>query len=349
MLNQEKPSKVSFKEKPLNDETLSNMETRLNVEKPKNTEKPKNIEKPKNTEMVKNAVTGVKNAVTGIKNAVMGVKNVETGIKNTEKPKNVEMVKNTVDTFFQVNTTISKFVFILLILIVFVMLFNVGLYILEYIYGSDRSPYIINGLIKSDVLKIVSSNPNVTNSVPIMRSVNEVTGLEYTWEVWVYIEEPYLNAGNKYKRIFSKGTHSQIEELNETYNTSFLNNSPGLYYNEDDNKLTLVFNTFSNDSNIYEIIDIKSTPIEKWIHVTITIKNKTVNVYINGILTKEHELKNIPKQNYYDTTVGDKKGFGGYISNLRYYDYAISDVEIQNNYLYAEHRNYRVDVEIKLF
>ena len=35
------------------------------------------------------------------------------------------------------------------------------------------------------------------------------------------------------------------------------------------------------------------------------------------------------KQNYYDTYVGDKNGFGGHISALKYYDYAINDDYIQ--------------------
>jgi hypothetical protein len=231
--------------------------------------------------------------------------------------------------FFQVNTTISKFVFILLILIVFVVLFHLGLYALQYIYGSTRSPYLVNGMVESNQEMIISSNPNISNSVPIMRSVNELTGIEYTWSLWFYIEDPFLNSGNPYKRLFSKGTYSLYDSL-EHYNVTFLNNSPGLYYDEENNHLLLVINTYSENETIYETIEIDDIPIEKWVQTMITLKDKKVNVYINGIMTKEHILLNVPKQNYYDTTIGDKKGFGGYISNLRYYDYAVSEETIQN-------------------
>ena len=256
---------------------------------------------------------------------------IKTEPAKLTEPIKTEPVKteSNTDKFFQLNTSISKFVFILLILIIFVILFHLGLFMLEYIYGDTRSPFLINGLIESNKLTIISSNPNVEKSAPIMRSVNELTGIEYTWSLWVYIEEPFLNSGNKYKRIFSKGTYDMYDELTN-YNVSFVNNSPGLYYEETDNKFTLVFNTYSEDSSVYETIDIDDIPIEKWIYCAITLKDKKVNVYINGIMKKEHVLMSVPKQNYYDTTVGDNKGFGGYISDLRYYDYAISDEMIQS-------------------
>lgn len=248
--------------------------------------------------------------------------------KAPNKALNKEPNKEPENSFFQVNTTISKFVFILLILIVFVMLFHLGLYALQYMYGSTRTPYIINGLIDSDKSIVISSNPNLDNSVPILRSVNELTGIEYTWSIWLYIEDPFLNSGNPYKRVFAKGTYTMYDSL-VNYNAAFINNSPGLYYGEQDNKLILVFNTYSNDSDVYETIDIDNIPIEKWISCVITLKDKKVNVYINGVMSKEYILLNVPKQNYYDTSVGDDKGFGGYISSLRYYDYAISEENIQ--------------------
>lgn len=232
--------------------------------------------------------------------------------------------------FFQMNTAISKMVFILLLLVVFVLLFHIGLFLLEYAYGTTRTPYVIYGKINSNEMKVISSNPNLTKSVPIMRSVNESTGIEYTWSVWFYIEEPFGFSANDHRRIFAKGTYNMGDTINPTYNIAFLNNSPGLYYNDTDNKLVVVFNTYSNDNTIYETIDIEDIPIEKWVCCVLTMKDRKVNVYINGNMSKEYVLLNVPKQNYYDTIVGDNAGFGGYISNLRYYDYAIPETMIQS-------------------
>jgi len=70
--------------------------------------------------------------------------------------------------------------------------------------------------------------------------------------------------------------------------------------------------------------------MQKWICCTIRVQGTYVDVYINGVLTKRTILLNIPKQNYYDTYIGDSAGFKGYISSLRYYAKAISYEEIQS-------------------
>jgi len=257
--------------------------------------------------------------------------NVTTDVpakKNAEVPP--EKKNDVINSFFQINTAISKFVFILLLLIIFVLLFHFGMFILEHVYGSKRTPYVMKGMIESNVEHIVSSNPNYSKSVPIIRSVNELTGIEFTWSLWVFIEDPFLNEDHNDKRIFSKGSYSIHDSINNPlYNIAYLNNSPGLYYNHTNNKFVLVINTYSSDENIYELIDIDNIPIEKWISCVITLKDRKINIYINGNMTKEYILKYVPKQNYYDTIIGDKKGFGGFISNLRYYDHAINIDTIQ--------------------
>ena len=40
-------------------------------------------------------------------------------------------------------------------------------------------------------------------------------------------------------------------------------------------------------------------------------------------------LQNLPRQNYYDTYIGDLNGFKGYVSSLRYYAHAINYDEVQ--------------------
>ena len=47
------------------------------------------------------------------------------------------------------------------------------------------------------------------------------------------------------------------------------------------------------------------------------------------MLSKRVTLLSVPKQNYYDTYIGDTNGFKGYVSSLRYYGYAIGYSEIQ--------------------
>ncbi len=91
-------------------------------------------------------------------------------------------------------------------------------------------------------------------------------------------------------------------------------------------------NTFdsSNNKTPYEKIIVENVPIQKWVCCTIRSQGVAVDVYINGMLKKRVNLNNIPKQNYYDVFIGEKSGFNGYISSLRYYNYAIGYDEIQS-------------------
>jgi|TARA_B110000967_G_C18900825_1_gene574880 hypothetical protein len=317
------------------------MDKSINVAKTNNvinnTAKMNNVDKTNNTNASNNE-NGKVSSFNQLKNSIS--KSTEKVIEDTKvltnqlKEKTSELTEKTPEIsnyfsfdFIQTNTMISKFVFILLILIIFVTLFYLGLFILQAQYGTQRTPYILKNMVISNKLYTISSNPNIDNSIPILRSINEMTGIEYTWSVWVYIKDLYLNENTKYKRIFSKGNHNTIQ--NQNYEEKFINNSPGLYLNNGDNVFTIVFNTHSNNETIYETIEIDNIPIEKWVQCVIRVKHKTVDIFINGILKKSHTLQNVVNQNYYDTFIGDDKGFDGYISKLRYYDYAINDEDIQ--------------------
>jgi hypothetical protein len=86
-------------------------------------------------------------------------------------------------------------------------------------------------------------------------------------------------------------------------------------------------NTY-NDIN--EEVVINDIPLNKWLNVIIRCKNTTLDIYINGTITKSLELSGVPKQNYGDVYVGMNGGFSGYVSNLWYYDYSLGTASIYN-------------------
>jgi hypothetical protein len=91
--------------------------------------------------------------------------------------------------FTDSNTAITKFVFIVLVFLLFIVLFNFGIQLIQRWIGDNPDPIIIDGMVLSNNTKIVSANPNVEDSVPILRSVNEEYGLEFTWNVWFYVDK----------------------------------------------------------------------------------------------------------------------------------------------------------------
>jgi hypothetical protein len=166
--------------------------------------------------------------------------------------------------------------------------------------------------------------------------------MEFTWNTWIYIENVFSESSSTYNRIFSKGGDEKINHEISLDGTTvvenkFLNVTPGLFLEKGLNKLVFVLNTFDESESVsktsipYEIIEIEDVPIHKWVCCTMRIQNKTVDVYINGVLTKRVNLERVPRQNYGNIHVGDyTSGLNGYVSALRYFNYAIGNGKIQD-------------------
>jgi hypothetical protein len=93
--------------------------------------------------------------------------------------------------------------------------------------------------------------------------VNATDGIEFTWSVWIYIEN--LKEGS-YKHIFHKGNGGL-----ETSGLNFPNNAPGLYLAPDTNNLVIIMNTFDV---INEEITIPDIPLNKWLNIILVTFNK---------------------------------------------------------------------------
>jgi len=79
-----------------------------------------------------------------------------------------------------------------------------------------------------------------------------------------------------------------------------------------------------------EEVVIKDVPMNKWFNVIIKCQNKDLIVYVNGMVANSIKLHNVPKQNYGSIYMSNNGGFSGNTSNLWYYSYALSSIEIQN-------------------
>jgi len=250
---------------------------------------------------------------------------VSEGAPGFLKPFENNKIVNGTKEFLTSNSLVAKFAFLLLVLFIFLFLLRVGVSLLGYFLGPSHSPYLIKGMIDSKQMVVIPQNPNVKGSKPIYRSTNQADGLEFSWSVWININDLKYNEG-QYKHIFHKG-NDKINNKVAPYGLNFPNNGPGLYIAPNANDLVIIMNTFNN---INEEITIKDIPLNKWINVMIVVENTTLDVYINGTIARRHELSSVPKQNYGDVYVSMNGGFSGYTSNLRYFDKSLGLNEIQN-------------------
>ena len=236
--------------------------------------------------------------------------------------------------FLQSNTLFAKFSFVILVVIIFILLLSLGIMFLNYLFSQSNNPYLIKGMNDGNNSYTIPQDPNNSDTILVKRSNNQQSGMEFTWSIWLYINE--LNSGEDYQKfqhIFNKG--------NDTYDTQGIanvSNGPGLYLkqrvDESNPNTASIFvimdsknGEFNNQNNSLEIEDI---PIKKWVNVIIRMKNTVLEVYINGVVSGRLQFQNVPIQNFYDVNVCKNGGINGKISNLRYFQEALNIFDINN-------------------
>ena len=228
-------------------------------------------------------------------------------------------VVNGTKEFLESNSLVAKTAFLILVVIVFVLGLRLFSTIVSWMFSMNQDPYLVKGLVDAKKFQKIAQNPDETGSITLLRSDNEEGGIEFTYSVWLFIDDLVYNQG-RYKHIFHKGNDAiSTGGMNEP------NNAPGLYIAPDTNALVVVMNTF-NDKK--EKITIDNIPINKWVNVQIRVENHNLDVFINGKLAKRLVMNGVPKQNYGDVYVAMNGGFSGYISNLRYFNEALGTTAI---------------------
>ena len=223
--------------------------------------------------------------------------------------------------FLNSSSLVARISFLLLLIFIFIIVLQFSIGIIIWYFNPSNSPHLINGMVDAKQMLVIPQDPTMTGAIPINRSVDGPAGIEFTWSTWIYINDLQYLSG-KYRHIFHKGN----DTIDATTGLNFPNNAPGLYLSPNTNELTVIMNTFDV---INEEITIPDIPINKWVNVIIRCKNTTLDVYINGVITKSMQLLSVPKQNYGDVFVAMNGGFDGYISNLWYYNYALGTSAIQ--------------------
>jgi len=246
---------------------------------------------------------------------------------------NPSEIKTTNTSFLDSNGIIAKIVFLIMVIIIFIIVFFLAVKLIGYLSQPSSSPMLVDGQNTGTSQIIITQNPANTASKTLTRSNNEATGIEFTWSVWLSVGKTG-SAGstvtpNWHSPIFIKGDVSLPNDGNNQFCS--LNNGPGVYFGKpsDPNHIYILMDTVETpaiqSSNL--IIDISNLPTD-YFHLAVRCQNTFIDVYINGTLVKRHNLMNIPKQNYYDVAVSPYNGFNGLLSNLQYFNYGLSVIDI---------------------
>lgn len=259
-------------------------------------------------------------------NITSGFNDIKTNLNNAVSDFSSKTAVDAGNEFLESNTIVAKFAFIIVIVIIFMLLFNFGSMIISYFMQPPKSPYIIDGMINGSEPQTIQQDPR-TNAPLVQYSENKDSGAEFTYSVWLYLTG---ETDDDRHHVFTKGN----------YNANTFNGAPSLYVSKsaaNDMTATIYMDTMQDDGAVTQTdgvnsstqqIDVSELPYNKWVHLAIRLQNRVLDVYVNGVLTKRQDLVYIPRQNYSNVYVCQDGGFNGNLSDLRYFDSALNVFQI---------------------
>ena len=233
-------------------------------------------------------------------------------------------VMNTKSNFLKKN---SSFSIILIGIVIFIIIIFIYTSYVGFKNYQQYSPYLIDGITDATISQKFSGNQ-------LPPSSDSANGTEFTYSFWIFIKDTNFTASNNstcgttsLNHVFHKGSYDYVPNGSQSgggVNYPLLQ-MPGVWLYPNTNKLNIRFNTYEN---VVETADIGNIPLNMWVSVIITLIGGSVDVYVNGNLKKRTKLSGVPKINYGDFYTTNWGGFQGYLSRLRYFNYAIQPFAI---------------------
>jgi hypothetical protein len=176
---------------------------------------------------------------------------------------------------------------------------------------------------------------------------NGGTSLNYSYAFWIYINDYNYNYGSP-KVILDRHESTEIATNHHT---------PLIYLGKNQNNLHvhITGETASSSDILGESSPkLEDIPLQKWCFIAVTLDNKVLDIYLDGKLVTSHYydgIRKAPKNNdiidintsnafdIKDKIAGGtssvnttKKGWGGILSNLEYFDRSLNAREIYERY-----------------
>lgn len=239
--------------------------------------------------------------------------------------------------------------------IVIVIVLIVALYYLyNFLYAGSITRYdVVKG--PRNAVKTGTNSAIITKSDQLPPLYE---GGEYSVSFWVYIND-YNYRRNMNKHILSLGgsgsTNSAFDTL-RVYLGAFKNTLSVRVHSHEtgqaggagaqplgnslprtDYSSSGVFDAIQPiaDDNRFPSCDITTIDLQRWINITVVLNGRTTDVYMDGKLARSCVLPRFFKvdPSGYQLSLLDKGGFGGYVSNVSAFGYALNPGEVYRNYM----------------
>lgn len=207
---------------------------------------------------------------------------------------------------------------ILITLMTIVIVGILMLLVYEFLYSS-------NALASDPVAPVKTSVPlidalhdgrdylKIDTTLP--QSKNEENGIEFSYAASLYVDDYDWTPSSSAPIVFVKGSSDLSRQ------------SPSVTLRKNRNEIHIVQDTYNSTKP--GVVIIRNLPASKIISLVITVKQQSLDVYVNGTLHTHLTLAALPMQNTGSVMVADNGGWSGAIGNFTYYNYALTHSEVQ--------------------
>ncbi len=180
--------------------------------------------------------------------------------------------------------------------------------------------------------KMTSSVSDAKNEIQIQpgklnynTSSSNTSSTNFCYSIWFYIKDWNYSYGDS-KILF---TRSQANNGNDA--------CPSVVIDRFTNNLvvnTAVYSGTSSDSGTsIHTCKVDNIPVQKWINLTVSVMNRSLDIYLNGKLTRTCILTGVPKTNSNDSLyITPGGGFSGWTSKMLYWPDACNPQKAWNIY-----------------
>ena len=138
-----------------------------------------------------------------------------------------------------------------------------------------------------------------------------VPNMNCTYSIWVYVGDWNYRYGEK-KVIFGRSDE-------------FKNQGPLVSFSATQNNIDVDVDVYPNnkneDSKVTHTCTVTNVPLQKWVNIMLSVYNKTLDVYIDGKLSRSCLLPGVPKlSRSEDIVVTPDGGFTGNTAGFQFWD-----------------------------
>ena len=227
------------------------------------------------------------------------------------------------------NSSLMSIVRIAVIIGILVLLY----YAYRYFFTSDtiQSTSVVNGVVDAKIPEEFPIAPVPNKNLPPLYE-----GGEYSMSCWVYIND-WSYKKNINKHVFQIGGTSANDNVTLMVGLSNLTNKLLVRINKKVSEInTLMANnlTPSVSETESQLCDLPEIDMQKWVNIAIVLSGRICDVYLDGKLVRSCTL---PEQfkvaNGYVISPLKYTGFGGFMSNLTAYGYALNPGDVYKIYM----------------